>query len=46
MITLGVNDMERAVTFYRDGLGFPQMASPPGVLFFTLNDTWIGPKEA
>ena len=42
MITLGVNDMERAVTFYRDGLGFPQMDSPPGVAFFTLNGTWLG----
>ena len=42
MITLGVNDLERAVGFYRDGLGFPQMDSPPGVAFFTLNGTWLG----
>ena len=42
MITLGVNDLERAVSFYRDGLGFPQMDSPPGVAFFTLNGTWLG----
>ncbi len=24
LITLGVNDLERAVTFYRDGLGWPK----------------------
>lgn len=42
MITLGVRDMATAVAFYRDGLGFPQMASPPSVAFFTLNGTWLG----
>lgn len=42
MITLGVSDMERAVKFYKDGLGFPQMESPPEVAFFTLNGTWLG----
>ncbi|MGH6821903.1 MAG: VOC family protein [Methylocella sp.] len=25
---LGVDDLERAVKFYRDGLGFPLAASP------------------
>ncbi|MDT8446080.1 MAG: VOC family protein [bacterium] len=42
MITLGVADLERSVKFYRDGLGLPQMESPPGVAFFTLNGTWLG----
>ena len=42
MITLGVADLARAVAFYRDGLGFPQMASEPTVAFFTLNGTWLG----
>lgn len=42
MITLGVDDMERSVKFYRDGLGFPQLESPPEVAFFTLNGTWLG----
>ena len=42
MITLGVDDMERSTSFYRDGLGFPQMDSPPEVAFFTLNGTWLG----
>ncbi|MFT7471506.1 MAG: catechol 2,3-dioxygenase-like lactoylglutathione lyase family enzyme [Kiritimatiellia bacterium] len=42
MITLGVDDIERSVKFYRDGLGFPQLESPPEVAFFTLNGTWLG----
>jgi len=42
MVTLGVDDLARSTRFYRDGLGFPQMDSPPGVAFFTLNGTWLG----
>lgn len=42
MITLGVKDLAKSVTFYRDGLGFPQMESPPSVAFFTLNGSWLG----
>jgi uncharacterized protein len=42
MITLGVRDLARSVKFYADGLGFPQMDSPPEVAFFTLNGTWLG----
>ena len=42
MITLGVADIEKSVKFYRDGLGFPQLESPPEVAFFTLNGTWLG----
>lgn len=42
MITLGVRDLEVAVRFYQQGLGFPRMDSPPGVAFFTLNGTWLG----
>jgi len=41
MITLGVTDMAKSVAFYKDGLGFPQMASPPEVAFFTLNGSWL-----
>ena len=41
MITLGVKDLEKSVRFYRDGLGMPQMESPPGVAFFTLNGSWL-----
>jgi uncharacterized glyoxalase superfamily protein PhnB len=42
MITLGVTDLERAVKFYQQGLGFPKMVSPPSVAFFTLNGSWLG----
>ena len=42
MITLGVRDLAISVKFYEQGLGFPRMASPPEVAFFTLNGTWLG----
>ena len=42
MITLGVRDLEAAIRFYEQGLGFPRMESPPEVAFFTLNGTWLG----
>ncbi len=42
MITLGVKDLETSVKFYKDGLGFPKMESPPEVAFFTLNGSWLG----
>jgi catechol 2,3-dioxygenase-like lactoylglutathione lyase family enzyme len=41
LLTLGVVDLERAVRFYRDGLGLPQRPSPPGVAFFPLRGTWL-----
>jgi len=41
MITLGVRDLERAVKFYGEGLGFPMMETSPGVAFFTLDGTWL-----
>ncbi len=42
MITLGVKDLAASVRFYKEGLCFPQMESPPEVAFFTLNGTWLG----
>ena len=41
MITLGVSNLEKSVTFYKDGLGFPKMESPPEIAFFTLNGSWL-----
>ena len=41
MITLGVSDLEKSLTFYKEGLGFPRMESPPGIVFFTLNGSWL-----
>ena len=42
MITLGVDDLKKSAAFYKNGLGFPQMDSPPEVAFFTLNGSWLG----
>lgn len=42
MITLGVENLEKSVTFYHKGLGFPKIDSPPSVAFFNLNGTWLG----
>lgn len=42
MIALGVNDLDISIKFYRNGLGFPKMDSPPEVAFFNLNGTWLG----
>ncbi len=42
MITLGVDDLAKSVKFYREGLAFPVLESPPGVAFFALNGTWLG----
>ncbi len=42
MITLGVSDLDVSIEFYKEGLGFPKMESPPDVAFFTLHGTWLG----
>jgi len=42
MITLGVDDIDRAVRFYHDGLGFPAHDVTPEVAFFKLNGSWLG----
>jgi len=48
MIALAATDLETLATFYRDGMGLPQIDSPPGVAFFELNGTWLGlsPRES
>jgi catechol 2,3-dioxygenase-like lactoylglutathione lyase family enzyme len=44
LITLGVDDLERSLRFYRDGLGWtPSAASQPGeIAFFQLNGCVLG----
>jgi catechol 2,3-dioxygenase-like lactoylglutathione lyase family enzyme len=37
LITLGVSDLQRAVTFYERVLGWKAAASPPEIAFFDLN---------
>lgn len=49
MITLGVEDLQRATRFYRDGLGLPQhQFEGEGVTFFALTGTWLAlyPEQA
>jgi uncharacterized protein len=48
LITLGVADLERATRFYRDGLGLPQLPTPPSVTFFEMGQTWLAlwPRES
>jgi uncharacterized protein len=43
IITLGVSDLKRSLTFYRDGLGFPthEYKDDAGIVFFKLEGTWL-----
>jgi len=42
IITLGVEDLERSLIFYRDGLGFPiTRKSESGVIFFQMSGTCL-----
>ncbi|MBU2864316.1 VOC family protein [Reinekea marina] len=44
MITLGVDDLQRAIKFYQHGLGFPRHGEgeDENVAFFNLQGTWLG----
>ncbi|MFP6655907.1 MAG: VOC family protein [Myxococcota bacterium] len=48
MITLGVEDLDRAIAFYRDGLGLPLREGPEGIAFFETGSTWLSlyPRES
>jgi len=39
IVTLGVEDLERSVRFYRDGLGLPLQPGGEGIAFFDLQGT-------
>lgn len=41
LISLGVADLDRAVRFYRDGLGLPLRDGPEGIAFFETKGTWL-----
>lgn len=41
LITLGVKDFEKSLSFYRDGLGFPADTSNEDIAFFKLDGTWL-----
>lgn len=41
IVTLGVDDLETATTFYRDGLGLPEFEWDGPITFFDLEGTWL-----
>jgi catechol 2,3-dioxygenase-like lactoylglutathione lyase family enzyme len=44
MITLGVQDLKRAIRFYEEGLGLPRKPFEGDVAFFELKGSWFGPR--
>ncbi|MGO1395815.1 MAG: VOC family protein [Halomonas sp.] len=48
LITLGVNDLQRAIRFYREGLGLPEHKTDSDeVAFFKMEGAWLSlfPRE-
>ena len=49
LVTIGVEDINESIRFYRDGLGFPMRdrEADSDVAFFTLEGTWLSvyPRE-
>lgn len=43
LVTLGVDDIDESIRFYRDGLGFPmqEREDDSDVAFFELEGTWL-----
>jgi catechol 2,3-dioxygenase-like lactoylglutathione lyase family enzyme len=41
LITLGVQNLDASLTFYRDGLGLPERPGTDGIAFFELKGTWL-----
>ncbi len=48
LITLGVNDLDIATRFYRDGPRLPMHDFPGDISFFKTSSTWLSlyPKDA
>ncbi len=48
IITLGVNDLETSIKFYREGLGLPIREGSDEIAFFEPKGTWLAlyPREA
>ncbi len=48
LVTLGVDDLDEAILFYEDALGFTSMAQEGSVAIFNLSDSWLAllPKGA
>ncbi len=47
VVTLGVTDMRRSISFYAEGLGLPYRNDKPPVAYFQLVGTWLAlfPRE-
>lgn len=47
-LTLGVEDLERAIRFYEHALGLPRLPTRPTVAFFEMGQTWLAlyPRES
>lgn len=41
MITLGIQDLERAISFYEEGLGLPRKQFEGNVAFFEVMGSWL-----
>ena len=41
IVTLGVEDLDEATTFYRDGLGLPEYDWDGPITFFDLEGAWL-----
>ncbi|MBF0447204.1 MAG: VOC family protein [Magnetococcales bacterium] len=48
LVTLGVDDLDEAILFYEDALGFTSMAQEGNVAIFSLSNSWLAllPKWA
>lgn len=46
-VTLGASDHKRATRFYEDSHGLLRLKTPPSVIFFELDKTWLAlwPRE-
>lgn len=45
LLTLGIDDLNRSLTFYRDGLGLPTEGITQDVVFFKLQGAWLSLYE-
>ena len=42
IVTLGVEDLQRAINFYQKGLGFPRIDNSDNIAFFQLEGIMLG----
>ena len=42
IVTLGVEDLQRSIEFYQNGLGFPRMDDSDSIAFFKMTGIILG----